>query len=528
MSDTEVIQPEVVDGPAPGTAVVPAELAPGHDSALVAAAEAALSNPGAPGHDEFWALAAAARILCMSGAAPKAIRRDPHLALHVALVGRDLGISPSAALELIDIIEGKRGSGEYRLSLSPQLMNGQLRRLGIGMILPAERTAWRAEAVAFGPHGPDRRCTRTGVVAHVDGCECDVLGTSEFTWEDAQMAELAGRECQPGEHKRVTRQRSNGQGSYQTCGCNQGYITYPKRMLWWRAAGFAGDDFFPEAGLGLYSPEALGAHVDAHGRPLDVESVELPPGYEPAAVGQGSGGGGQAAPVELADPVALWELQELLHALPEGAKADLRVQWNHEDSRVRGFPPYALPKSKLAAAKAMVNAHWGRARGAGADRDTEVAALRQQLAEGVTFLFGCTSGPVSEPEAPAAAPEPEPGPDTPAEPAEPVSEPQGGADDDAEMKARWLAQAREVAEEARIAGEGVPAAVIERIAAEVKAMHHTAINAELAEAQCAESYPAHSPIDLRRMVVCILRLDLFKQSGVVPGGQAEGGDGAVD
>lgn len=510
MSDPEPIEPdEVIPTPSTGLAVA----AP--PSALAAAAEAALALPGAPGHDEFWALAAQAKLLAMSGAAPKAVRNDPHLALHLALVGRDLGISPSASLELIDVIKVR--DGEYRLSLSPQLMNGQLRRLGLGMILPAVRTAFECVAVAFGPGGPDKRCIRTGLVAHVDDCSCDVLGTSEFTWPDAQMAGLAGAECQPGQHVMVTRTRGNQ--SWKACGCNQGYVTYPKRMLWWRASGFAGDDYFPEAGLGLYSPEALGSAVDEQGRALDVDSMELPPGFEPAAVGPGRQQNGNGAPAAeaRADAADLWTLQERLHALPEGHKADLRASWSGEDSRLATHRPHDMPKSKLTVAKAMVTAYWGKARAAGIDMDQQLDELRQLLAENITAVFGPYPPPVTAPEAAPEAPEPDPAPEPPAEPAEADSEPQGAADDGPD-KAHWLAVMRDVAEEVKQAAQGVPDNVVERIGADVKKIHHAVVNNELAEAELIGEFPPDSPIDLRRMVVCLLRLRAFRAAGVVPGG----------
>lgn len=273
--DGEVEQPER------GELVVRDEEQP-HVTAIERAAQAAIDNPGIPGRDEFLSLAAQARILSLSAAAPKAVQNDPHLAFHVAMIGRDLGISPSAALELIDVIEGKRDKPP-QLSLSPQLLNGQIRRLGLGSIVPAVKTNERCVAVVLGPNGRlDPRCKRTWPDHWRDEhdptarCECrDQLGDYEFTWEDAQMAGLAGADCQPGRHTKDCENWVRGKF------CNQGYKAYPKRMMWWRASGFAADDYFPEAGLGLYTAEELGAVVDADGRPIDPADAELPPGYGP-------------------------------------------------------------------------------------------------------------------------------------------------------------------------------------------------------------------------------------------------------
>ncbi len=514
MTDTEVVTPEVVAGPGadptPGTELVPAAPDQGRDSALVAAAEAALEGPGAMDHSEFWALAAQARILSLSGGAPKAIREDPHLALHVAMIGRDLGISASAAVELIDVIPGR--GGEKRLSLSPQLMNGQLRRLGIGCILPAVRTNTECVAVAFGPDGPDRRCTKTGVVAHVADCDCDVLGTSEFTWEDARVAGLVAYECQPGQHT----QRCRNSQTAANLRCNQGYVTYPKRMLWWRASGFAGDDYFPEAGLGLYSPEALGASVGADGRPIDVTAVELPPGYEQDALPQASGGGGvqQQATERRADADALWELQERLFALPEGIQDTLRERWKGEDSRVRGYKPASLPATKLKAAQALVNAHWGEARTAGVDMDQELAQLRKRILTKLFLLFAPT-----HPQEPQEAPEQPAAPEPPADTTEAQEdEPGDGGEHVDGFGKDWGPDLKFMHDEAQVVGAQLPAGVSAAMTDEIKGLHHSRINAIIREAGESDNYPPESPIDLRRMVVFVIKANQVFASGEIPDG----------
>jgi len=510
MSDTdteaEALAPDEVTGPGTDLELAASDRTP---TALEAAAEAALALPGAAGHDEFWALAAQARILAMSGAAPKLVRESPHLALHVALVGRDLGISPSAALELIDVIES---GGQPRLSLSPQLMNGQIRRLGLGEIVPVERTDTLCVAAAIGPGGTDRRCRVTGVLRHVEGgCTCDVLGYSEFSWEDARGAGLVGPDCQPGQHVKNQQREKNGR-TWKVCGCNQGYTTYPKRMLWWRASGFAADDYFPEAGLGLYSAEALGASIGPDGRPIDVESVELPPGYEPQAIG--SGRNGTAPPAErMADPDELWELQARMHALPEGHLGELKAQWMKEECRLRGWKPYDMPHRLLPTFRAMVNSHWGRAKGAGIDMDQELLSLRRTVFVKVWLtMLASVAGSTAQaaPEAPdePAAPEPAPEPETDQE------APQSPDDG----KAAWASQLASMADEVRELSKGLPEGVADKIGATAKAMHWKLIDNRIAAAgaQTIEAFPPTSPIDLRRMGVCALMLEHFRSTGELP------------
>lgn len=299
-------------------------------SAIERAAEAAIENPGIPGRDEFLNLAAQARILSMSAAAPKEVQDDPHLAFHIAMIGRDLAISPSSALELIDVIPGSRGNPP-QLSLSPQLLNGQIRRLGLGSIVPAIKTDRLCVAVVLGPNGRlDPRCKRTWPDHWRDEtdptarCNCrDQIGDYEFSWEDAQMAGLASPDCQPGQHTDNCRNWVRGRS------CNSGYKSYPKRMLWWRASGFAADDYFPEAGLGLYTAEELGAVVDEQGRPIDPANAELPPGFEPQAVGSGRSNATANNP---APPETIAAFKERIGVIKrsEEASAALRNIWTAE------------------------------------------------------------------------------------------------------------------------------------------------------------------------------------------------------
>lgn len=290
-------------------------------AAIDRAADQALM-PGAPGRDELFALAQAARILSLSGAAPPAIRNNPYIAFHIAMVGRDMGLSPSAAIQLIDVIgyDSKKpdGGDNMQISLSPQLLNGQIRRLGLGSICKIVEKPDHGVAAALIPSGVyDIRC-RPIYPDHVDGCRCNgVLGVTEFSWEDAQVAELVDARCTPSQHH--TGDKYEDSGKPKRCRCRGGYRTYPRRMMWWRAAGYCADDYFPEAGMGFYSPEELGATVDADGRALDPSSVDLPDGYAPR-VTKSSERGWQGETDE-----RLWA--DRLAALIDAAGASARERW---------------------------------------------------------------------------------------------------------------------------------------------------------------------------------------------------------
>lgn len=315
---------------------------PTDDERFVMGVEAVAALPTIPGKDEFLSLAMQARILSMSGAAPEAIRNNPQVAFHVAMVGRDLGISPTSAMELVDLIPVKKdGVTSWRISLSPELMAGQVRRMGLGRVVVVWRSRTGAVARAFGPHGKvDHRCKRE----HVEDCRCeDVLGDSEFTVQDAILAGLVDRRCNidTGEHFHGT----TGRWRDDKCGCNQGYITYPARMFGWRSEGFGVDDWFPEASLGLYSPEALGALVDDEGRPIDPASVALPPGYEPP----------EPPPPVNAEPVIADEdtrvaLKARIDALDDVRKSALLEAWREREI----VPLGRLPESKVSLVSALI------------------------------------------------------------------------------------------------------------------------------------------------------------------------------
>lgn len=487
----EPIEVDVVDDDAAGGDVeaVKAELvreespsARAANEAIVAASDAALTMPGIPGRDEFLSLAMQARILSMSGAAPKLVRNNPHLAFHVAMVGRDLGISPSAALELIDVIDGRNGP---QLSLSPQLLNGQIRRLGLGSIVPVVHSAQRCIAVALGPDGfYDPRC-KPQYPDHHELCECTIrsfLGESEFTWDDARTAGLVQRECEPGNHRCLTRDRK----------CNQGYIAYPKRMLWWRAAGFLADDIFPEASLGLYSPEALGAIVDEEGRPVDPASVELPPGYESHALPSG-----RPAPAPTAepgaDPTAIEELAIRIEALPEEQRAVLREKWG-ESTRLRGHKLADLPANALNMATSMVKGFEVIAARAGWDAEAARAEVLQRRAQ---TAQDASSGD-AEPETSTEADE------SPGEPSDAQSDADESPGELDEPEGERPAPDAAIAEWVRGIAEAAPADVRDSTVAEVKALHHATVNRELVERGWD---PEGQHIDTRRMVLTAARLE---------------------
>jgi hypothetical protein len=362
--EVEVVEPQ----PAVQTPAVPEP-----PSALERAAHELMETPGAPGRDEFLVLATTARVLSMSAGAPAAIRNNPWLAFHLALIGRDLGISPSAAIAQVDVIgynaNATTDAEAYKnaqLSLSPELLNGQIRRLGLGSIVKAASSTTSCVAVALLPGGRvDVRCARTWP-EHVDDdrrpCSCTfdrILGEVEFTWADAQQAGLADGACVgPDQH---TAACVNGGSGTRGKRCHQGYRAYPQRMMWWRAAGWCQSDYFPEAGVGLYSPEELGAVVDPEtGRPVDPASVALPDGYEVPEAPHNPANDLLADAedgTELAETRAdLRQRIDAILAAGDAAKAALRELWEKEDGEgFRLTPPFPhLQRRHVTRARAVV------------------------------------------------------------------------------------------------------------------------------------------------------------------------------
>ena len=382
IQDTEA-PPDEVSGDVLASEVVTGEVVPSSPpmdsvdhksppSAIERAAEAAML-PGAPGRDEFLSLAQQARLLTLSAGAPKAIKNNPYLALHVVLIGRDYGISPTAAMSLVDVI-GRDGDPHPQISVSPQLRIGQVQRLGLGAVVPFVRTPTRCVAVAVAPGGHlDPRCVTAAV--HVEGCSCVILGQTEFTWDDAIAAGLVQSDCLPGAHK--VPPGKNKWGKDNTCSCRQGWRNYPKRMLWWRAGGYAVDDFFPSASMGVYSPDELGAVVDAEGHAIDPGSVELPPGYEVKTAATPDG--------ELASEEEVAALSRSIRALPE--------EYRHRV--VDLMKEREMPK--------LADCNPGQVRLLGATVRGFVAEVRRTDYD-YDAAFAALDDPAGSPEAPAGAP----------------------------------------------------------------------------------------------------------------------------
>jgi len=223
-----------------------------------------------PGDAEWRGLCQMARVMSASALVPASLRRKPEDVLLVLMTGRALGIDPMTALNQCYVVDGK-------VTIAPKLRLALLHNSGRGTIRPVEVTA--------------ERCT--GRVLDATG---RLLEERTYTMGDVPQS-LSKRE---------------------------NWQQYPARMLWWRLAGYLLDDHFPEVGLGIYSPDELGAVTDEDGVPIDSDTVALPPGY----------GAEAPAPVvvdQLADQRR--ELTAAVAQLGEDATVELRSLWTS-----RGLP----------------------------------------------------------------------------------------------------------------------------------------------------------------------------------------------
>lgn len=162
-----------------------------------------------------------AETLVKSGVLPAHIK-SPQAAVAIIQQGLELGIAPMTALRGMFVIHGKVG-------LYSDLMLGLIYRdIGDNAIRVVETTSAQC-TVAYQRPGWDRPATLT------------------FTMDDAERAGLSKD--------------------------NPAWKKYPAQMLRARAISAAARLGFPDLMSGMYTPEELGATVDADGTVIDVTEV---------------------------------------------------------------------------------------------------------------------------------------------------------------------------------------------------------------------------------------------------------------
>lgn len=178
-----------------------------------------------------------------------ALRKKPADIALLLLVGRDVGVKPSVALNKIHVIDGKP-------SMSSELMRA--------LIVDRGHDIWFDEVTP----------TSVTICGHRSTWPAERVTRVTWTLEMAKDAELlTAYDAQTG---KVTAGKQN-------------WLHYPRSMLKARATSELGRDDFPDVLLGVsYTPEELGADVDESGEPLKIQSTawnenaQGAPTYQPA------------------------------------------------------------------------------------------------------------------------------------------------------------------------------------------------------------------------------------------------------
>lgn len=207
----------------------------------------------------------------------------------ILMAGRDLGVTPTMALQQIHVIDG-------RATLSAQLMVALVRSAGYS-ILPAEMTATRAVA---------------------KGTRLDETVEFEFTIEEAIAAGLCSR---------------NGDGSLRG---KDNWVHYPKAMLWARAVSGLCRILFPDVLAGLtYTPEEIGDSEWSDDVPTRVASEATTERTAPAPSAR------------MLDDLEKAQLQARAMELPEEARARLNELWREAGAARRLHRMDSLDESDL-------------------------------------------------------------------------------------------------------------------------------------------------------------------------------------
>jgi len=177
-----------------------------------------------PDANEFSVMKETSTMLVKTGFLPQAIK-TPEQAIAIILTGRELGIGTMAALNTINVIQGKP-------AVSPQLMLALIERSG------------QLENIDIQAYGTDEllgvSCTmkRKNRSAH----------TERFGKAEAKAMNLADKD---------------------------NYKKQPETMYRWRAVSACARVVFPDVILGLYTPDEMGAVVNEDGEAVDLPKANI-------------------------------------------------------------------------------------------------------------------------------------------------------------------------------------------------------------------------------------------------------------
>jgi len=183
--------------------------------------------------DEVWRFCDAIQ---KSGVAPKGMQETAKI-FAVVTAGAELGLTPFRALSNMKIINGRVGP-----------MGSLAKALVRAANVLATGTGFKEDFI--GEEGSDDFAAR---ITTRRGTESDVYITT-FSVKDAKLAKLWGKV---------------GKGGPTP------WVTYPKRMLMWRAIGFHMDDYYSDVIMGMQIAEVLDDYPDSGARlATTMEPVE--------------------------------------------------------------------------------------------------------------------------------------------------------------------------------------------------------------------------------------------------------------
>lgn len=192
-----------------------------------------MNNLAIRNQNEWLIIREQAEILVKTGFLPQSIKTAEQ-AVAIIMTGAELGIGAMAALQTINVIQGKP-------TVSPQLMLALINRSG-------QLEDMKIEARADGATVTMKRRGRSAFTARFGATEAQSMGLL---------------------------QKDN-------------YKKQPATMYQWRAVAMAARAIFPDVILGLYTPEEMGAEVDTETgeifspepATLQAEPLQLPPVIE--------------------------------------------------------------------------------------------------------------------------------------------------------------------------------------------------------------------------------------------------------
>jgi hypothetical protein len=412
---------------------------------------------------------------------PRALKGKPNDMALVLWTGRELGVPLTSAMREVYVIEGTT-------TISPKLKLGRVQMLGLGKIIPdplAEQSKTSATALAL----LNERCqlcqgASGWLIKDGEPVPCPACHTTgfkpagpphTFTWEDARIAGLisATDDCTPDHH--VCKHGDKWR-------CKDNWRHWPKNMTWWRASTQSVDIYFPQAGLGLYTPDDVGIITDINGEIIDVDVVQTWTSDAPAET-----------PPASAEQVA--DIRWRVAALPEAQRTEFVNRWTEKVEEGRLEPVRELLSSHVALGTALLQGAESMANREGWEAppypaDVVAAVAEQDAARAAAREVG--GGPAVPPaeagsEAPREAPDQGEARNDPSSPIEAptgqeeASPGQGAGEAPAEAPAGTPAAERTRALAAQI-GQAMPVltdGVLDEAIERVRAMTVRQLNAEL-------------------------------------------------